>query len=310
MDAGAIAYIGEFNSGASAIAIPILNQAGLGQISPSNTYPGLTTGGPATEPGEPTKYYPTGRRTYARIAPNDVAQAAALVALLKGDGCTRVAVATDRDTYGAGLGRLLSAKAKRQGLRLAVAAPGTSAAAVRSYAARVRASGADCFLYSGITTPAAVAIVKRVGARVPGARLYGADGVCETAFTNPRRGIPKSLASRFRCTVAALAIEATPGGAQFLEAFRTEYHVADPDPYAIYGYAAAQLVLATIDAGGTTKEEFIRRLFQTRNTPSVLGPFSITRDGDTTLADFGVYRVGDHGAPVFERTVRGTPGSG
>ena len=41
-DKSAVAYIGEFNSGASAISIPILNQAGIGMISPANTYPGLT----------------------------------------------------------------------------------------------------------------------------------------------------------------------------------------------------------------------------------------------------------------------------
>ena len=33
----AIAYLGEFNSGASAISIPITNEAGILQVSPSNT---------------------------------------------------------------------------------------------------------------------------------------------------------------------------------------------------------------------------------------------------------------------------------
>jgi branched-chain amino acid transport system substrate-binding protein len=61
-DDSAIAYIGEFNSGASAISIPVLNEAGLPQISPSNAAVGLTRSGPGTERGEPEKYYPTGRR--------------------------------------------------------------------------------------------------------------------------------------------------------------------------------------------------------------------------------------------------------
>ena len=42
------AYIGEFNSGASQVSIPILNRAGIPQISPSNTYNGLTTSGAGT----------------------------------------------------------------------------------------------------------------------------------------------------------------------------------------------------------------------------------------------------------------------
>ena len=55
------------------------------------------------EPGEPDKYYPTGERTYARIVPKDTIQAAALVTLMKQDGCTKVAMTNDKEVYGAGL---------------------------------------------------------------------------------------------------------------------------------------------------------------------------------------------------------------
>jgi branched-chain amino acid transport system substrate-binding protein len=41
-DKSTIAYLGEFNSGATAISLPILNQAGILMISPSNTAIGLT----------------------------------------------------------------------------------------------------------------------------------------------------------------------------------------------------------------------------------------------------------------------------
>jgi branched-chain amino acid transport system substrate-binding protein len=44
-DDSTIAYIGEFNSGASAISIPITNEAGILHVSPSNTALGLTKGG-------------------------------------------------------------------------------------------------------------------------------------------------------------------------------------------------------------------------------------------------------------------------
>jgi len=49
-DPKAVYYIGEFNSGASEVSIPILNQAGLPQVSPANTYVGLTTTSPAALP--------------------------------------------------------------------------------------------------------------------------------------------------------------------------------------------------------------------------------------------------------------------
>src|SRR5215218_469630 len=47
-DDKAIAYLGEFNSGASAISIPITNEAGILQVSPANTYVGLTRAEGAT----------------------------------------------------------------------------------------------------------------------------------------------------------------------------------------------------------------------------------------------------------------------
>ena len=89
-------YIGTFNSGAAKISIPILSEAGIPMISPANTYVGLTTNDPGSEPGEPDKYY-TGARNYTRIVPKDTVQAAALVTLMKQDGCTKVAMTNDKE---------------------------------------------------------------------------------------------------------------------------------------------------------------------------------------------------------------------
>jgi branched-chain amino acid transport system substrate-binding protein len=100
-DATAV-YIGEFNSGGSAVSIPILNEAGVPQISPANTAVGLTTDEPGAEPGEPDKYYPTGERTYARIVPKDTIQGAALATLMKEEGCAKVQLLNDKEVYGAG----------------------------------------------------------------------------------------------------------------------------------------------------------------------------------------------------------------
>src|SRR5687768_282931 len=57
-DKTTIFYLGEFNSGGTKVSLPILNKAGIPQISPANTYVGLTTDKPGSEPGEPDKYYP------------------------------------------------------------------------------------------------------------------------------------------------------------------------------------------------------------------------------------------------------------
>ena len=102
-DSKAVLYIGEFNSSCSKVTIPITNQVGLPQLSPANTLVGLTTNLPGSTPGEPQKYYPTGKRTYLRIVPIDKIQARAGLITMKQAGCSRVAVNNDKTAYGDGL---------------------------------------------------------------------------------------------------------------------------------------------------------------------------------------------------------------
>jgi len=305
-DKSAVAYIGEFNSGASKLSIPILNSVGLGMISPANTYPGLTTNEPGTEKGEPDKYYPTGKRNYARIVPRDKVQAADLAKQMKTDGCTKVAVANDKDTYGIGLSRIFDMDAKADGLTVTSdTGIQKDAANFRAYASKIKAEGADCFFFSGVTANGAVQITKDVSAAIPTAKLYGGDGICESGFTSPaKKGIPAAIGKKFKCTVATLDLAAIPGGPAFLAAFKKKYGNGNPDPYAIYGYEAMQLALDTVKAGGTTKDAFVQKLFMTTDRKSVLGTYSIDKNGDTTLTDYGLYVVGPDGNPKFKSAIK------
>ena len=116
-DKSTIALLGAYNSGMTKVSLPITNKAGILQVSPANTYVGLTTDQPGSEKGEPDKYYPAGTRTYARVVPKDTIQAAAMVTVMKEDGCTSFINYNSKTTYSAGLGRNLALEAKKQGLR-------------------------------------------------------------------------------------------------------------------------------------------------------------------------------------------------
>ena len=59
---------------------------------------------PGAAPGEPDKYYPSGVRTYVRIAPNDTVQGGALAVAMQQRGCSRVAAFHDGELYGRGVG--------------------------------------------------------------------------------------------------------------------------------------------------------------------------------------------------------------
>jgi branched-chain amino acid transport system substrate-binding protein len=306
-DDKAVAYIGVFNSGASAISMPILNEAGVAQVSPANTAVGLTTNEPGADKGEPDKYYPTGNRHYLRIVPKDTIQGAALATIMKEDGCTNVAMANDKEVYGAGLSRNIENSLEEQGVKLAFnEGIDPKASNFRSLASRAKSGGADCFVFSGITANGSVQIYKDFASALPDAKLYGPDGVAESGFADPSDGgIPASVGSRVKVTVATLNPESyPPEGQEFFSQFEQEYGEKNPDPYAIYGYEAANLVLDAIErAGSTSKEDVLKALFDTKDRSSVLGTYSIDENGDTTLTDYGVYTIED-GELTFDKTVK------
>ena len=304
-------YIGEFNSGASAISIPVLNEAQVPQISPANTAVGLTSDEPGAEPGEPDKYYPSGQRHYVRIVPKDTIQGAALATLMKEDGCAAVFMTNDKEVYGAGLARNIETSAEAQGLQLvANEAIDKNAPNYRSLAQAARSLEADCFVYSGITANNAVQLYKDMAAALPDAQLYGPDGVAETGFTDPEEGgIPADVAARVKLSVATLSPdEYPPEGQEFFQLFEEQYDEPNPNPYSIYGYEAMRLALDAIERSGTgEKADIVAALFETTDRQSVLGTYSIDENGDTTLTDYGIYRVTD-GELEFDRTIEAETG--
>ncbi len=306
-DEKVVAYIGEFNSGGSAVSIPILSDAKVPQISPANTAVGLTSDEPGADKGEPAKYYPSGFRNYTRIVPKDTIQGAALATVMKKDGCTKVAMANDKEVYGAGLSRNIENSAKEQSLPIIFnEGIDTKAPNYRSLASRAKSQGADCFIFSGITASNGVQIMKDFAAALPQAKLFGPDGLAETGFTDPKEGgIPASIAGRVKVTVATLdPASYPPEGRKFFEDFEAKYNEKNPNPYSIYGYEAMNLALDAIERSGTGKrEDIVKALFETKDRSSVLGTYSIDENGDTTLTDYGVYDIKD-GNPSFLETIK------
>ncbi len=303
-DKSTIFYLGEFNSGGTKVSLPILNKAGIPQISPSNTYIGLTTDEPGSEPGEPDKYYPTGNKTYARVVPRDKIQGAALVTVMKEDGCKTATLWNDKSTYGAGLARNIKQSAETEGLTIENE-EGTdkNSPNYRSIASKIKS---DCFVWAGVTGENGVQVYKDVAAAAPNAKLYGPDGVTEEAFSNPKKGgIPASVGARTKTTVATLGAKDLPGSADILEKYKTKYNTQTVDPYAIYGYETMALALDAIKRAGdkgNDRAEVVKALLATKDRESVLGTYSIDENGDTTLTDYGLYIIKD-GIPTYSKKI-------
>ncbi len=308
-DKTTIGVIGEFNSGASAISIPILNRAGIAQVSPSNTAVGLTSSDAGAEPGEPNKYYPTGKRNFVRVVPRDTVQGAAGASVLKADGCKKPFVVNDKEVYGAGLATNVVDSLKAQGIpSLGNIGWDPKAPNYRSVASSIKAKGTDCVFISGIVNNNAVQLTKDLAAAMPNAKILGPDGICTATYTDPKQGgIPASLANRVQCTVATLdPAKYPPAGKQFFAAYKKAFPGTEPDPYAIYGYESMSLLLDAIKRAGdngNNRQDVINALFATKDRQSVLGTYSIDKNGDTSITDYGLYKI-VKGQPVFDRVIK------
>jgi branched-chain amino acid transport system substrate-binding protein len=302
-DKSTIAYLGEFNSGASAISIPILNEAGILQISPSNTAVGLTRSKGADK-GEPDKYYPSGKRTFGRVVPADHIQAAAQVTYQKDSGCTKLYILNDKEVYGKGLSDQVLPLAKAQGLTvLGNDGIDPKAANYRALAGTIKSKGADCIFFGGITQNNAVQLWKDLNASLPDAKLFGPDGVAESPFSE-KIGAKAEKATYI--TNPTLDPKLYPAAGQdFFKEYKAKYG-SNPEPYAIYGYEAMSIALQAIkDAGdkGNDRQAVIDAFYKIKDRDSVLGKYSIDENGDTTLSDYGGNRI-EGGKLTFDKVIK------
>lgn len=300
-DAHAIAYIGELNSGASAVAIPLLNSTGMLVISPTSTAIGLTTPSLAASPGEPDKYYPTGRRTFVRLPPDDAAQASAQVAVQRRMGCRSTFVLDDGEFDGHDAASAFDLAAKRAGLPVvALQAYDPRAADYTSLALSVAQSAANCVLISALPENHAALLARQLGAALPHARLFGTATLAQPSFTDAGRGgIPPALDSRVIITAPAAR---TVLADSFDTAYARRYGPADP--YAAYGYEAMRMVLAGISRatdGGrhdARRTQVLSAVLGHTMSGGPLGSFKVGGTGVTSLRAYGVFTV-DAGSLVL-----------
>jgi len=302
-DPKTIAYLGEFNSGATAISLPIINQAGILQISPSNTYVGLTRSQGADK-GEPDKYYPTGKRNYGRVVPADHIQAAAQVTYMKDNGVTKVYILNDKEVYGKGLADQVADKAKAAGIQvLANEGIDPKAANYRALAGKIKGAGANGMFFGGITQNNAVQVFKDVNAVNPTVKMFGPDGVAESPFSTK---LGSAVEKMTFITNPTLDPKLYPPSAQkFFDEYESKYGKA-PEPYAIYGFEAMNAALESIKAAGdkgNDRQAVIDAFLNLKNRESVLGTYSIDENGDTTLTDYGGNRI-KGGDLTFDKVIK------
>jgi len=294
--------IGTFNSGCAAIEIPIANRAPdgpLGMVSPANTYVGLTHTGPAIAPGEPEKYYPSGKRNYTRIVAADDFQGAADALLTQQLGYKSVFILNDKESYGLGVARDYENSAKALKLTISgFAAWDPKASSYEALATRIKQSGAETIFLGGLICENGAKLIKDLrsvlGAQYP---LIAPDGFSDFTANGP-------AAAGMYVSVAGIPPEKLKGaGKEFITDFGAQVGTA-VNPYSAYAAQAAEVMLDAIEASDGTRASVTDALFATDVVDGILGDFSINENGDTTANPVTVYVQTGSGTSGTGKTFR------
>ena len=291
-DPDVLAYIGTFNSGAAEVSIPILCAANIGMVSPANTYPGLTKKVEGVAANEPDVYYPNGcKRNYTRVVLSDELQGAAAANWSKQLGASKAYILDDTQAYGHGIALFYQQTAQKIGLQVVGGPEGIDpqASDYRALAQKIRGAGADV-VFAGIITPNNAGklwqdLRDTLG---PDVKLMGPDGIYEQAFIDAAGQAAEGTYITFGGIPAA---KLTGKGAQWYQSYKQQFN-SEPEAYTAYAYESAKVVIQAIQsaAGSCAVHNSAQcrgavrdAIFTTKNFDGVLGQWSFTDTGDTTL---------------------------
>jgi len=274
---GEVAVMGTFNSGCAKLIVPVLEQDPTGpmlMVSHANTNVGLTK---KWDAGEPDKYYPLGKRNYARVVTTDDFQGAADADYLAQDAKVKNCyVLNDGETYGQGVASAFVTEAKKIGLNILGNEKWDKTQS--SYAAlfqSIKTKNPDCVFLGGIIdNNGAKLIADKVAVLGDNTkvRLMAPDG-----FTGSKdvTGLPQ--AAGMNLSFAGLSLQplvaAGGAGAKLVTDYKAKYG-KDPASYALYGVAALQVILAAIAKSDGTRASV---------TSQVLGGSGITIPADQSV---------------------------
>jgi branched-chain amino acid transport system substrate-binding protein len=305
-DTSTIAYLGDLESAATAVSLPLINGAGILQISAGSPYVGLTSSFEAGQ-DEPNRFYPSGRRTFVRLAPGDIVQAEAQVALMRSLGVHTLYVLDDQEPFDIPLAGIVADYAERAGITvIAHDSLSTRPGAVfTGEVEKIVEHHAQAVFLAGGEGKGEAELWQDLHTAAPGMLLLGSSSMVGEAFTSQ---IGTAAASTYLTTPVLPTRLYPPVAQRVLRDYRATFK-AEGGPYALYGYEAMTLVLHAVSASGARgndRQTVIDHVFATRNRKSVIGRYSVEPDGETTLSRYGVDRVID-GRAVFARALAVSP---
>jgi branched-chain amino acid transport system substrate-binding protein len=257
-----VAVMGTYNSGCAKIEVPVLNAATMLMVSHANTNPGLTK---KWDPGEPDKYYPSGKRNYARVITTDDFQGAAAADFAAQDlKVKRCFVLNDNQTYGQGVAQAFVTQAKKDGIT--ILANKAWDAKQPSYAAifqNAKSLNPDCVYFGGIYDNNGGQLVKdkvSVLGDNNKVKLMGPDGFTGYPALD-KQPESQGMYMTFAGLSTAQLIQGGGAAGKLIDAYKAKYGTEPRTNYALYGVAAVQVILAAIAKSDGSRASVTNQVF-------------------------------------------------
>ena len=290
-DPSAVAYIGELGLGASAVSVPVTNDAGLFQVSPFESLTSLTRAPPGRAGrGAPERYYPTGRRTFLRLTPNDLREVELLTARVGTLGARRVALVAGEGVYAEELVSQLAERLRREGHTLLdVDTLTDDPTAPSARVSQLVDERPDAIVYAGLGDRPAERFLAALATELPTTPVLVGSGVLDRAPL--RLGPAPERVEAY----SSLGPAASYGrsGERVLESVRRHFGAAVARPEALYGYEAGKVVLDAVEAGGRARAAVVRAGLRARSRRSPLGRYEVHPSGDVSGQPMLLYHLHD-----------------
>jgi branched-chain amino acid transport system substrate-binding protein len=310
-NANEVAVMGTYNSGCAKLEAPVLNQDPKGpmlMVSHANTNPGLTK---TWDAGEPQKYFPSGKRSYARVVTTDDIQGPAAAQFAAKDlGVKKCFVIDDTETYGKGVADTFAAEATKQNVQVVGRTSWKKTDA--NYTAlfgQAKAAGADCVFFGGIYDNNGGQLTKDKVAVLgdnTAVKLIAPDG-----FTGYPDFLKLAESAGAYLTFAGLSTDPlrAAGGkpAKFLDDYKAKFGADVRTSYALYGVQALQVILTAIEKSDGTRKSVRDQVFEGSGVSLDAGTAMIgkavaidPKSGDVSAKDISVELVKD-GKETFHK---------
>lgn len=297
-DSAVLAMVGPFNSNVAKAEIPLTNDAGLVQVSPSTTNTGLTKGDDAKK----LRTSHPDVNTFFRVCTTDDRQGAAGATFARKLNLKKAFVIDDNETYGKGLADVFETEFKKQGGTVLGHEHITKAQQdFKALLTKIHSAGPDMIFFGGTTASGGGLVRKQmadVGMR--DVKYVGGDGISDEEFTKETG----DMANNSYYTVAAPETSKLPSAKAFVAAYAKRFG-SNPGPYSANAYAATQIVIAAVlkgmkDGGGKlpTRLEVRQNVAATRNFDTPIGKLGFDGNGDTTAPILSFYAI-KNGKPQF-----------